>query len=61
MYLDDVRLAHVADSEEKTELVVSFTYDGVLAEQKRLCSLLWSRQFGEHESCHQRLSYKNYN
>jgi len=38
--LDDVRLAHVADSEQQTELIVSLADDRVLAKQQRLGSLL---------------------
>jgi len=38
--LDDVRLAHITDSEQQTELIVSLADDRVLAKQQRLGSLL---------------------
>ena len=47
-----MRLAHVAYTKQKTELIISLADDGVLTEQQSLSTFLRSRQLGEHEPCH---------
>ena len=54
--LDDLRLAHVAHAEYKAELAVLLAQAGVFTEHQRLRPFLRSRQFGEHDSGHQRLA-----
>ena len=51
--LDNVRLAHVADTKHQTHLAIPPTHHRVLAEHQRLCALLRAREFREHESRHE--------
>lgn len=57
MSLDDVTLAHVADTEHEGQLAVALADDGVPAEEQRLRALLGPRQLCEHHSHHEGLDH----
>jgi len=51
--LDDVRLAHVPDTQQQVQLTVARTDDRSLAEHERLGALLGPRQLGDDQPGHQ--------
>lgn len=48
-----VARSQISDAEEHAQLLVTLTYDAVLAEDQRLGSLLWAGDLNKHAAHHQ--------